>query len=406
MKVLMINVVCGIRSTGRICTDLATVLEGQGHEVKIAYGRENIPEQFQKFAIRIGTNLDVQLHGIRTRLLDQCGFGSKRVTKRFVEWLNTYDPDIIHIHNLHGYYINIEILFDYLKRSRKKIIWTLHDCWAFTGHCSHFSNIKCEQWMNGCYQCPQKKDYPATLFVDNSKRNWELKKQLFTGVSNLSIVTPSEWLKGLVEKSFLKEYDVMAIPNGVDLSIFKPTPSDFREKYGLTNKKIILGVATAWSERKGLKEFIELSKILDNDFKVVLVGMDKNQIRKLPATILGLAKTASVKELAEIYTAADVFINAGREETMGMTTVEAMACGTPVVVSNLTAVPEVVNNEGGIIVNELTVTEIADAIYSVVEGHYNPILNATLFEKYKQYALYVKLYENTFANEFRTTMEG
>mgnify|MGYP000231854880 FL=1 len=164
MKVLMINVVCGIRSTGRICTDLAIALEKQGHEVRIAYGRETVPEQFQKYAVRIGTDLDVKLHGIKARLFDRAGFGSRKATEKFIEWVKKYDPDIIHLHNIHGYYIDVERLFKYLRTCGKKIIWTLHDCWSFTGHCVYFDYIVCDKWKNGCFYCPQKKGI--------SSKNW------------------------------------------------------------------------------------------------------------------------------------------------------------------------------------------------------------------------------------------
>ena len=156
MKVLMINVVCGIGSTGRICTDLAEELNRQGHVVKIAYGREKTPEKFGKYAIKIGNNLDVYMHVLKARLLDASGFGSKRATKRFINWVQEFDPDIIHLHNIHGYYINIKVLFDYLKANDKKIIWTFHDCWAFTGHTAYCDAISCKRWINGCKKCPQK----------------------------------------------------------------------------------------------------------------------------------------------------------------------------------------------------------------------------------------------------------
>ena len=231
MKVLMINVVCGIRSTGRICTDLATALETQGHEVKIAYGRENVPEQFRKYAVRIGSDLDVKLHGVKARLLDGAGFGSKKVTKQFIEWIKEYDPDVIHLHNIHGYYINVEVLFKYLKTCGKKIIWTLHDCWSFTGHCVYFDYVGCDKWKTGCSDCPQKKEYPARVGPDMSKSNYSVKKNLFTGILNMTLVTPSQWLANLIHDSYMKEYPVKVIYNGVDTEIFKPSVSSVKEKY-------------------------------------------------------------------------------------------------------------------------------------------------------------------------------
>lgn len=331
MRVLMINVVCGIRSTGRICTDLATALEAQGHEVKIAYGRENVPEQFQKYAVRIGNDFDVKLHGVRARLLDGAGFGSKRVTERFIKWVKEYDPDVIHLHNIHGYYINIEVLFKYLKTCGKKIIWTLHDCWSFTGHCVYFDYVNCDKWKNGCGHCPQKTEYPARIGFDLSKRHYKMKKSLFTGIFDMKLVVPSIWLENLVSKSYMNKYEIKVIYNGVDTSIFKPTSSNFREKYNCQNKKIVLGVASMWDKRKGLSSFVELAKKLDESYQIVLVGLSKNQINEVPHNIICIGRTNNIQSLAKVYTTADVFVNPTLEDNYPTTNIEAIACGTPVI---------------------------------------------------------------------------
>ena len=329
----MINVVCGIRSTGRICTDLAAALEEQGHEVKIAYGREEVPEQFKKYAVRIGNDLDVKLHGLKARLFDGCGFGSKKATEKFIEWVKEFDPDVIHLHNLHGYYINIEVLFDYLRTCRKRIIWTLHDCWAFTGHAAFCEAANCERWITGCYDCPKKNDYPASLF-DKSTENWKKKKNLMEGIPNLTIVTPSEWLANLVRNSFLAQYPVLVIHNGLNTSVFKPTDSDVKERLGLQNKKIVLGVAELGEKRKGLDDFISISKMLPTQYQVVLVGLSRKQVRYLPKAIVGIERTNSVNELVELYTAADVYVNPTYEDNYPTTNLEAIACGTPVITYN------------------------------------------------------------------------
>lgn len=331
MKVLMINVVCGIRSTGRICTDLATALEQQGHEVKIAYGRENVPEQFRKYAVRIGTDLDVKFHGIKARLFDEAGFGSKKATEEFIEWIKEYDPDVIHLHNIHGYYINIEVLFDYLKTCGKKIIWTLHDCWSFTGHCVYFDYVDCDKWKTGCFDCPQKKEYPARIGLDMSRTNYMKKKRIFTGVSNMTLVTPSQWLTDLLQDSYMKEYDVKVIHNGVDTEVFRPVDSRIKERYSCADKKIILGVAAIWDKRKGLPSFIELSKKLDDTYRIILVGLTQEQIKSLPSNMIGIEHTNSVKELVELYSAADIFVNPTLEDNYPTTNIEAIACGIPVV---------------------------------------------------------------------------
>ncbi len=361
MKILFINSVCGIRSTGRICTDLAAELEAQGYEVKIAYGREIVPEQFKKYAVRIGNDIDVRLHGIETRLFDNHGLASRAVTRRFLAWAEKYNPDLLWLHNIHGYYINYKLLFDWIKqRPSMEVRWTLHDCWAFTGHCSHFTVVKCEQWKSHCSYCVQKHRYPASLIMDHSKQNFDRKRAAFTGVKNMTLITPSKWLADLVKESFLKEYPVEVRYNTIDTTVFKPTPSDFRERYGLTDKIIVLGVASVWDDRKGLNDFYKLAETLDERFAVVLVGLSKKQMEKLPKSIIGIQRTNSVKELAEIYTAADVFVNPSREETYGLTTVEAQSCGTPAIVYEGTACEEVANTFGGAVVNQSVDSIIAE----------------------------------------------
>lgn len=327
----MINVVCGIRSTGRICTDLAAALEEQGHEVKIAYGRENVPEQFQKYAVRIGNDFDVKLHGLKARLLDGAGFGSKRVTEKFIKWVKEYDPDIIHLHNIHGYYINIEVLFRYLQTCGKKIIWTLHDCWSFTGHCVYFDYVNCNKWEKECNHCPQKKEYPARVGPDFSKRNFNIKKDLFSEIPNLILVTPSQWLANLLSYSYMKKYTVRVIYNGVDTSVFRPVKSEIKEKYNCQGKKIVLGVASVWDKRKGLNTFIELADKLNDSYQIVLVGLDKEQKKKLPSKIIAIERTNSIQELVSLYSAAYVFVNPTLEDNYPTTNIEAIACDTPVI---------------------------------------------------------------------------
>lgn len=394
MKVLMINVVCGIRSTGRICTDLATALEAQGHEVKIAYGRENVPEQFQKYAVRIGTDLDVKLHGVKARLLDGAGFGSKRATEKFVEWVKEYDPDVIHLHNIHGYYINVEVLFNYLKVCGKKIIWTLHDCWAFTGHTPYCDSVNCERWLRGCYECPLIKAYPSS-FVDKSKKNWRKKKEIFSGIKNLTIITPSEWLAGLVRKSFLAEYPVKVINNGIDTSEFYHIESDFRKNNGLEGKLVLLGVATVFDDMKGYSDFLKLREMLGDEYHIVLVGLTKEQIKNLPSGILGIERTSSVRELAEIYSAADLFLNLSYCENYPTVNIEAMSCGTPVLTYKTGGSPEIVEEYGGIIVEQGNTTVVANKCRNIKSGE-ERIKNSFVLEENDNSVVirnYLKLYE-------------
>lgn len=370
MKVLLINAFCGTGSTGRICADIAQEYEREGHIVRIAYGRDGyVPEQYRKYAVRIGSDLGVRLHGVRTRLLDEHGFGSKRATRKFLEWAEAYKPDLLWLHNIHGYYINVEMLFVWIKKHPEmQVKWTLHDCWAFTGHCVHFTMAKCYQWKTGCENCCQKREYPGSMFRSNCKDNFERKRKAFTGVRNMTIITPSQWHADLARESFLGEYPVEVVYNTIDTDVFTPTPSDFRKKYGLEDKKVILGVANVWMPSKGLKDFYRLREMLDDSYVIVLVGLSKKQMDELPKGIIGLMRTNSVSELVEIYTAADIFVNPSLEETFGMTTVEACACGTNAIVYEDTACEEIAKMYEGIQVVRCGAEHIYEAIIQSEPG--------------------------------------
>ena len=363
MKILQINSVCGIGSTGRIATDLHAILLSQGQQSTIAYGRDAARNCDQ--TIRIGSKFDNYPHVARTRIFDSHGFGSASATKKLIARIKALNPDVIHLHNLHGYYLHIGLLFDYLKEANKPVVWTLHDCWTFTGHCAHFDYIGCERWRSQCHDCPLKSEYPKSLFLDRSQKNYQQKKALFTGVQKLTIVTPSKWLAGLVKESFLREYPVAVINNGIDLNVFQPTPSDFRQRYNLEDQFILLGVATPWSERKGYQFFLDLAKQLRPDEKIVLVGVSAEQSKALPAGIIGIAKTNSAAELAEIYSTADLFINPTLEEVLGLVNLEALACGTPVVTFNSGGSPECLDANCGLVVERGDLPGLVAAIATV-----------------------------------------
>lgn len=363
MKYLFVNAVAGSGSTGKIAAGLCRRLQAQGHQCVLAYGRwKSNCEDIKTY--KIGTPLDYRLHGIQTRLFDRHGFGSKSATRKFLKWVNEYNPDVIWLHNVHGYYINIELLFEYLKKTDKKVYWTLHDCWSFTGHCAYFSYVKCDKWKTGCYECKQKSKYPKSFLIDNSKQNYKRKRNVFCGVKDMTLITPSQWLADLVKESFLKEYPVKIIKNKIDTNVFKPTKSDFREKYGLKDKVVLLGVASTWDERKGLQDYLKLSQMLLDKYKIVLVGLNKKQIKNLPENILGLPRTESAKQLAEIYTAADILVNLSYEETFGLTVIEAQACGTPVIVYKGTACEEIADSQYSICI-DMNINAVASAVRSM-----------------------------------------
>lgn len=322
-------------STGGIMMREHNELLARGEESYAFWGRGR--EAQDDHEMKFANDSEVYLDVLRTRLDGRAGFHSKVATKRLLKRLDEIKPDVVHLHNLHGYFINIEMLFNWLAEHSCKVEWTLHDCWAFTGHCAHFTYVKCAQWQSHCAyseKCPQLNAYPKTICKKSCARNFDDKRRLFTSISpeRMKLITPSQWLEGLVRQSFLKECEVEVRHNEIDLTVFRPTPSDFRERYGIGDRFMILGVASPWTERKGLCDFIRLARDLDGEkYAIVLVGLSKWQIEELPRGVIGLMRTDSRRELAEIYSAADVFFNPTLEDNFPTVNLEAEACGTPVV---------------------------------------------------------------------------
>lgn len=360
MKVLQINSVCGIGSTGRIATDIHNILIKDNYNSTIAYGRE--PAKNCNNTIRIGAKYSNYLHVLNTRVFDTHGFFSTKETEAFIDTLRRLDPDVIHLHNIHGYYINVELLFEYLKAAKKPVIWTLHDCWSFTGHCAYFDYAECTKWKDGCGNCPEKKEYPSSWVLDNSSSNFIRKKSAFTGVDDLTIVTPSTWLAELAQQSYLNNYPIKVINNGIDLMVFKPVENNFRFDYKLEGKFIILGVASVWERRKGLKYFLEISKKLKLNQVIVLVGLNKKQCQELPSNIIGIMRTNNIKELVEIYSSADVFVNPTLEDNFPTTNIEALACGTPVVTFDTGGSGESVTTDVGYVVEKGNINQLLEAV--------------------------------------------
>lgn len=339
-------------STGGIMMKEHRELLAVGEESFAFWGRGRDAED--EHEMRFASDLEVKADVLQTRLDGKAGFHSKAATKRLLARLNKINPDVVHLHNLHGYYLNVEMLFEWLAEHDCKVEWTLHDCWAFTGHCAYFTYVKCAQWRSHCAyskSCPQLDTYPKTISKVNCARNYEDKRRIFTSVppERMTLITPSRWLADLVGQSFLKDYPVEVRHNTIDTDIFKPTPSDFRERNGIGDRFMVLGVASPWTERKGLSDFVKLAGELDSDkYAVVLVGLSEKQIRQLSRQLVALPKTESPESLAEAYSAADVFVHPGVEETFGMTVVEAQACGTPVVVAEGSACAEIADPDAAI----------------------------------------------------------
>ena len=392
MKVLLINSVCGRQSTGRIVSDIKKILKENGHDSRIAYG--------EKFSIaepddyHIGNEIIRYLHAGYARCFDSVGLGSYYATKKLVNWIREYDPDIIHLHNIHGYYINIRVMFEYLKESNKKVVWTFHDCWPFTGHCAYFDYVGCEKWKTKCEKCTQRSEYPSRLLIDRAKRNFELKKELFTSINSMTLVTPSKWLSGLLGESFLKNYPTKVIYNGIDTSTFYPRQEypALLEKY--KDKKIILGVSSVWDRRKGMNYFVELSKTLNDNYQIVLVGLTKKQINGLPGNIIGIERTESKEELARLYSSAFVFLNPTLEDNFPTTNIEALACGTPVITFNTGGSGEAISTNTGKIVYKKEVNEIVQLLSRMKLNREDCAKAGKLFDMRDKYSQYLALYED------------
>lgn len=385
-------------STGNIMIEIADVARTKGHIVYTACpdGKSMRKKQLDNHIYignRIGRNLHIKLSSI-TGLH---GMFSIIDTKVFLKKLDKIKPDVIHLHNLHSCYINLPMLFGYIKKHHIRVIWTLHDCWAFTGQCPHFTMVNCEKWKTGCSQCPQYRSYPSA-YVDQTKLMWKLKKKWFTGVEDLTIVTPSKWLGDLVNESFLEHYPVKIIYNGINLEVFKPYVSNIRKELGIKeNEYMLLGVAFGWEKRKGLDVFIQLATTLDEHYKIVLVGTNDEVEKELPSNIISIHRTENQEELTRIYSAADLFVNPTREEVLGMVNLEALACGTPVITFKSGGSPECVNNSCGVVVPCDDISAMRKHIEDIISRHLfseNACRQfAKRFDIHEKYREYVEVFE-------------
>ena len=360
MRILQINTVANSGSTGRIAEEIGNILIKNGHESHIAFGRGNRPSNSN--LIKIGTQKDIYQHGLATLLFDKHGLASKNATKKFIRRIEEIKPDAIGLHNIHGYYLNYPVLFKFIKEKNIPVVWTFHDCWPFTGHCSYFESVGCEKWKTHCEKCPLTGNYPKAL-MDRSYQNFEDKQNAFSGVQDLKIITPSTWLAGLAKQSFLTSYPVEVIHNGVDLKTFKPKAKEIKD-----DDHIILGVASTWDARKGLQDFIELRKILALDSKIVLIGLSDKQIEQLPKGIQGIKRTENVEALVDWYNKASVFVNPTYVDNFPTTNLEALACGTPVVTYNTGGSPEAIDHQTGIVVDKGDVKALSEAVLTMVKN--------------------------------------
>lgn len=400
MKTLFqINVASNYGSTGRIAENIGLQAMRQGWICYIAHGPRYVnPTSLNN--ICIGTHWGEKLHGLRSLCLDEHGLGSKHATLRLIDEMEKISPDVVHLHNIHGYYLNYPVLFDYLSETDVPVVWTLHDCWCMTGHCVYFDYVHCEKWKTHCMHCPQLKTYPKALFRDNSYNNYELKKKCFLKIKNqLHLVPVSDWLHGLLRQSFLRNCSMARIYNGIDITVFSPFVGKTSFLTLDKDKFWILGVASPWSRRKGFNDFIQLREKLSADFGVVMVGLSRKQIQQLPAGIIGIERTDNIAQLAELYSSVDVFFNPTWEDNFPTTNLESLACGTPVITYRTGGSPEAVTEDTGFIVERGDLTGVVSAIVNVRrrgKDYYRTKcrnLAVSYFNKDNSFQQYINLYE-------------
>lgn len=396
MKVLHINNSYKTDNIGRHVKATEDALAKRGHESFVVFAHGNGSDEHH-YAME--SDLYRKINIIKTRFGGRHGFYNKLATKRAIEWIKSVDPDVIQLRNIHGHYINVEMLFDYLRESGKPVFWTFHDCWPITGHCAFFDLVGCEKWKTGCHDCECLNQYPITI-NDQSEWNWKKKKDLFTSLENLTVITPSQWLADIVSQSYLKNTQTIVIPNGIRLDDFSPKGDSFRRKNNIEDKTIVMGIAKGWTKRKGLDDIRKLSEMLDDSFVFVLVGVTAEQQKGFPESTVFIPKTSDVQELAEIYSSADILVNPTYEDNFPTVNIEALACGTPVITYQTGGSPESLTEKTGFVFRQGDV----DGIYNVLVKKNFPdekdcVEQARLFSSENRFNEYVDRYEKCLSDK-------
>lgn len=400
-KILQINV-CLNLSTGRIAQSIGEAAMKHGWESYIAFSSREPIVPCKSKVIKVGRFYDPYLHYIENRIFDREGLSSRRATRKLIQQINDIQPDIIQLHNIHDHWLNYKLLFEFLNTTDIQVVWTFHDCWAFTGHCFHFVTKKCERWKTGCYDCPLVHEYPNTI-LDRSTKNYALKKQLFKGCKNLTIVPCSDWMGDFVKKSFLNDKKIHVIKNGLDINVFRPS---FKEQFLEDGKCRILAVSNVWNKEKGLEDIYELRNILPEDYLITIVGLTSEQVKTLPTGIMGIQRTQNVQELVELYSKSDVLINPTYADTFPTINLEALACGTPVITYKTGGSPEAIDEKTGAVVDQGDVNALSEKIkefmsYNFKRTHSEECRQRVIemFDKDKCFEQYITLYEDILENK-------
>lgn len=390
-KLLQINVVSNMLSTGKIAEDISKIAIVNRWETYVAFGRW--AKKSVSHEVRIAPMLNTYIHYIENRLFDNEGLSSRYYTKRLIRKIEDIKPDIIHLHNIHDHYLNYPILFEYLSKLETPIVWTQHDCWSFTGGCSYFDLLNCEGWKHGCKNCPEKR----ALFCNKSEMQFSLKKYFFNKPALITFVPVSDWLANLLKCSYLRHNQIITIHNGIDINQFKISKNS-----KFDNKFRIIGVASPWSIRKGLDDFIKLRSKLSDEFLITLIGLSEKQISKLPHGIHGIKKTTDINTLAELYSESDVFVNPTYEDNFPTVNLEALACGTPVITYNTGGSPEAICEKTGVVVEQGNIDKLVDEILKMRKKPLSSLDCRKRAEEYfnqdKCFKKYIDLYEDLLRN--------
>lgn len=388
-KLVQINISANWGSTGKIVEQIGLCAMARGWESYIVYGNSMRPSKSE--LIKVGPKANKYIHYIEQRIFDNEGLCSRFLTRRVIKKIDAIKPDIINLHNIHDHYLNYHILFEYLNQTDIKVVWTFHDCWAFTGHCMHFVTKNCDRWKTGCHSCLMRGEYPKSL-MDRSSRNWALKKSLFTANKNLTIVACSQWIADYVKDSFLGNRRIETMHNGVDLNTFDVVPVEKPKKFR------ILGVSSVWPKAKGIFDIFKLREMLPaSQYEIMMVGLNSKQVESLPEGIIGIERTQNVQELVKLYNEADVLINPTYADTFPTVNLEALACGTPVITYRTGGSPEAIDEKTGVVVEQGDVKALAETIVKMREY---PLKSEDCrqralenFDKDISYEKYINLYQ-------------
>ena len=397
MKVLHINMTYDYGSTGRFIKYIKEALEQQGDECKVVCGiAKGNKNGIYKTQSKLITNAEIVLG----RVLGNHGLNCKLQTKKAIRFIDEFKPDVIHLHNLHGDYINFENLFDYIKKKNIPVIWKLPDCWSFTGHCAYYDYIHCNKWQNGCGNCPQKRQYPVTWFFDRSRMMLQRKKVAFSGVESMVICPPSDWLNGEAKKSYLNQYPIVTVNNGIDENSFKPMNDDKVKEIRKNGHIILVGVIFSFDIRKGLDCFNYLAEKLPDNFDIIIVGFTDDE-HYMNSRIRMIPRTESVTELAEYYSAADFFINPTLEENFPSVNIESLACGTPIIAYRTGGATEAITEKTGVVVERDNQEEMLQQILKLSAS--KPFKQEDCVERSKQFTKQIMI--DKYLNLYKEVLE-